>query len=392
MLKHVRRSIWYLLFTAQKILLMTSYHVTKLACRQKNGQWVVGVDEMASYIYNIANILPKSVSVSFTQNPFYNYSYDYKLPRSHGLNRCIRYIYGPLLLGLLLNKSDGFFYIWSTGFLIDSFDGRKFEFSFIKRKKKKLVCLFIGNDIRSPKLLQEYSKTYDIDTISTYAYPVFFEATDDSYEKRKQLIASSADTYADLIFNAPVDQPSYLKRQVLPIFYTYPDELFLKDDSKFDLMEPIKIVHAPSSPIIKGTPIVRSAIKKLKEEGYKFEYCELIGVKNEDVRKTLRQSHIVLNEFYAFVPGVLGIEAMAAHCALLTSADYAIEPALPFDSRGVWLHTRYWEVYDNLKYLLDNPLQIRSFADKGHSWSKKHCSYTAVREHLFRIFKTEGLL
>ena len=34
---------------------------------------------------------------------------------------------------------------------------------------------------------------------------------------------------------------------------------------------------------------------------------------------------IVLNGFYALMPGVFGIEAMANYCALMTAADETIE-------------------------------------------------------------------
>lgn len=40
---------------------------------------------------------------------------------------------------------------------------------------------------------------------------------------------------------------------------------------------------------------------------------------NEEVLNNLKNSHILLNQFYHFVPGLLGIEGMANHCAVLMS-------------------------------------------------------------------------
>ena len=83
---------------------------------------------------------------------------------------------------------------------------------------------------------------------------------------------------------------------------------------------------------------------------------------NQVVLEHLKSAHIVLNQFYAFTPGLFGIESMANHCAVLMSADPNIETGLPQDSKDAWMITKYWEVYDNLKYLLDNPEKIKYYA------------------------------
>jgi hypothetical protein len=101
----------------------------------------------------------------------------------------------------------------------------------------------------------------------------------------------------------------------------------------------------------------------------------------------LESAHIVLNEFYAFVPGQFGVEAMAAHCALLTSADEAIEPSLPPGSNQAWMVTPYWQIYDNLKLLLEDLSLIKGYADRGFEWAQAHCEYTAARRKLLSILE-----
>ena len=98
-----------------------------------------------------------------------------------------------------------------------------------------------------------------------------------------------------------------------------------------------------------------------------------MGESNSVVLKELRSAHIVLNQFYAFVPGLFGVEAMASHCALLTSADRAIEPTLPEGANDAWIVTKYWEIYENLKLLLDNRAELKSVADRGYDWAYKNC-------------------
>jgi hypothetical protein len=83
---------------------------------------------------------------------------------------------------------------------------------------------------------------------------------------------------------------------------------------------------------------------------------------------------VVLNEFYAFVPGQFGVEAMASHCALVTSADERIETSLSPGANAAWMVTEYWNIYDNLKRLLDHPALIRHYADAGFAWASEYCS------------------
>jgi hypothetical protein len=116
--------------------------------------------------------------------------------------------------------------------------------------------------------------------------------------------------------------------------------------------------------------------------GYIFEYKELINVPNEVVLENLRKTHIVVNELYAFVPGVFGIEAMASHCALITSADRHIEASLPEGANEAWFVTKYWEIFDNLKQMLDEPSLIKTYADKGFDWTFKNCRETSSCQHV----------
>lgn len=377
----IRQNLIYL----QLPLLYLSYFCFKIFVKKDTNKWIIGVHEVASTIYFIGNILKPSITVSLSKNKFYNLKYDFFLNiQNKYLRHIILVFYGPVLLGYLANKSTHFFYIWNTGFLFN----RDREFKFLKSIDKKIVCLFVGSDIRSLKLTMDYAKNNNIDTHASYTSVNI----DKSDERNKQKLAESADKYADLIFNAKMDQLSYLKSEQYGWTYIYDKKKFFRNDTKFDKLNHIKILHSPSNPIIKGTPLVRAAIKKLEVEGYRFEYVELVNVTNDVVLNHLRSSHIVLNQFYAYAPGLYGIESMANHCAVLMSADPSIETTLPQDTKDAWLITRYWEVYDNLKYLLDNPEKIRYYADNGYKFTYEHYTYEAASKYLNKVLKDNGIV
>lgn len=380
--------LFKIVFYGQKILFEISYWLIKIwniifRIKRDNYKWVFGVEEIANNLFVIGGSIDSNITVCLTQHRFYNKnSYTYKIALKGLMYWPYKILYGPILFAYLINRNKNFFYIAGEGFLINKIDGRCFEFSKIKKSKGKIVCLFCGSEIRSHKLTNELGNKMNIDTIITYQMFSNKNINSNFYENIRKQLARSADNYADLVFNAPVDQVSYLKG-IQTGFYFFLDDLkFKKNPHKFNSYSRPIIVHGPSNPFIKATPIVRAAIKKLELEGYDFEYRELINIPNDEMLQNLCEAHIVLNEFYAFTPGLFGVEAMASYCALLTSGDEFIEPTLPKGCNNAWMVTKYWEIYDNLRYMLDNPTKMPELAERGYQWAYDNCRTSVSKMRL----------
>jgi len=368
----------------QTSLLYLFDFIFRLKKYTKKYLFVVGVDEIANNIYFFKNLFKgNALSVNFTENKFYkNNKYDYTIKINNWKFRYIaRLIYGPYLLAKLSHQADVFVYFWWTGFCVD----REIDYKFLKKKNKRIVCIFVGSDIRSLKLQKEIHQKQGLD------HSVFYLKKDiEKEEKRVKKVAKDADKYADLIINPQKAQPSYLKRYVDTFIYMIKDDILNQKEFKLpNKDELIKILHAPSNPVSKGTQLVRAAIKKLEIKGYKFEYIELINKSNKEVLKLLENSHIVLNQFYAVLPGLFGIEAMAKKNAVLMSADYEI---LPTGGKKPWLRTKYWEVYDNLRYLLDNPAKIKEFAETGFEFVKENYTEEKAKKLYLDLFYKHKVL
>lgn len=366
----------------QRLILFVSYSIHKKSNQSLNNDtWVIGVREVASLQNNIANALGNSITINFGGNKFYKHDYTYSYT---GRTSYIQRLFiGPYLLGKLASQYSNFFYIGGQGFLFSAY-GRREEFQFLKSKGAKIVCCFTGSEIRSHKLFNQYAIDNNIDVITTYQTTLDFPYL----ETLRKRLAHAADSYADIIINPRIDQMSYIKKECHPFIYFYPENKFYRNSKKFSNIERISILHSPSAPLIKGTPLVRAAIKKLREEGYDFDYVEITDQPNDIVLSALKESHIVLNQFYAFVPGMFGIEALAHHNAVLMSADETIESTLEKGSNTAWIPTRYWSIYENLKHLLDNPRLIKLQADKGYDWALKHYSYKAGTKKLNKLIKS----
>lgn len=375
------------IFWVQKLLLRVSYLICRAFVSTDKNLWVVGVVEVANCLNYISGAFEKVLTVNFLTNKFYmSNKYDFSLARlPKYLIAPASVILRPIILGYLANRSDKFFYIWNAGFLISSVDGREFEFSFLKNRKKQIVNFFCGSDIRSPKLSYEHGVSIGFETMVSNLELVKPGFINDEREEFLKMVARVSDTYADHIFNAPIDQISYLQKPFHPFIYFYPDNQFIRNDKKFEKIDVVRIMHAPSSPTIKGTQLVRAAIKSLKEQGYKFEYIEIVNSDNSVVLSNLQEAHIVINELFAFMPGLFSVEAMASHCALLTSADPDIETSLPESCRDAWLIARYWDVSEKIKYLLDHPNEMKAYADRGYEWAYSNCRTTVSQKNMAMI-------
>lgn len=371
-----------------QMYLLYFFHVyfilEKHLIKRKKTKWIVGTEEIAGLIHYISQSISNAASVSLTHNKFYNYEYDYTINIDNKTKPYVlaRIIYAPFLLAKLTHQSEGFFFIGAASFLIGETDVQEFEMKYIKKRKKKIIRFFTGSDIRSPKLSIEFAKKHHIELMASYFDLISPKYLTDDYENYLQNLVRVSEKYCDIIFNAAVDQISYFSKPTMPFLYFYPDERFCRNPEKFENISKIKVVHASSSPIIKGTQLVRAAVAKLKSENVDFEYIELIGVSNDVVLQELRSAHIVLNEFYALVPGLFGVEAMASYCALVTSADENYEKDLPQGSNNAWFVTRNYQVYDHLKILINDHELIKTYAEEGFKWAINNAAISATGKKL----------
>lgn len=338
---------------------------------------MIGPEETATMVRSIAQGVPGSYTAVLKPHPFYSGGYDYepRLVPGGWVGSSIR---DAWVFGRLAARTNGFIYVGPGGFLRAQTDLREFEFGFLKSRGVKLVCYFTGSDIRSIPVMQAHERETGLPNIATYLPSIKPIYDTEGYDRVRRRVAEIADRHADAIFTAAVDQRGYLTRDTVPFRYFFPQDEMAADLGKFDRPGPRVVVHAPSSPIIKGTQLVRSAVAALREEGLEFEYLELSGVPHEEVTAALERAHIVMNQFYAHMPGMFGVEAMAAGAVMLSSADERVETDLPAGSNDAWVVTRHYEVTEKLRELLLSPSdELRAQAEAGQRWVRQHATAEA---------------
>lgn len=384
------------IFERQKLILRVCYWLFKpFALFTRHLDWVVGPEDIALMATHIAASLPRSYTAIHARNPFYDVEYDAVIQKPSGalggrLAVWRRLYGGPLLLAWLVNRSRGFIYVGGGAYLEGHHDEREFEFSFLRRHGRRLVCYFTGNDIRSPRLMAERAERTgkpNIGTLLAASDPMF--ATPE-YDESRRLRAEVADRHADVIFNAREDQLSYLTRDTSPFLYFYPDEQFAPKTAKFDSLERIVVVHAPSNPKLKGTDAVRAVMARITAEHPDVDYRELIGVPHTEVLRTLDEAHIALNEFHTSMPGVFGIEAMARRCVMVCSASVADEPDLGAEADGAWVVADVETFYEAVSGLLARRAEMAAQADRGWEWARAHASASVCGRKMAEVLAGLG--
>jgi hypothetical protein len=88
-----------------------------------------------------------------------------------------------------------------------------------------------------------------------------------------------------------------------------PDESQLEKHNSSSKEAPLKVVHAPSNPRIKGSEIITRVLEKLERDGL-IEFKLVIGQTNQQVRETLSNSDLLVDQLYSDIPlPVLASEA-----------------------------------------------------------------------------------
>lgn len=372
-----------------------SYSRNSRNTKRNRSSWIVGPDEVATMVQSIAGAIPDSYSVSLSVHPFYkDYSFDYE-GESRSLPWALKMVSEGWHFGKLAASAEGFFYLGANGYLRAQTDLREFEMAFLKARGLGICCFFTGSDIRSIPLMSEQEKVTGQPNIASYLPAINPVFATDSYDSVRKRLAQSADTYADVIFTAAMDQLGYLTRPTQPFRYFYPEDEIVSPGERFSGDGPLVVVHAPSSPVIKGTQLVRAAVAALKQEGFDFEYVELIGVPHARVKAELQRAHLVMNEFYAYMPGVFGVEAMASGAVMFSSADERIETDLPDGSNRAWVVTKHFEVTEKLREALSAPrAELLKQAEAGQNWVRAHAtaevSGRAIREILETVSRARA--
>lgn len=184
----------------------------------------------------------------------------------------------PLFLWALA-KYNTFIFVFGISFYY------LFDLPLLKLCRKKIIFIFLGSDSRPPYINGKY-----------FGYPA---AVVCSISAEKKNALRKIGRYADFIIDNPASSHFHERDIINGLLIGFPSVDALRVDAEIIQNAELRIVHAPSSPKLKGTDIIRSAIKNLQCKGYRIRLFDVIDRPNAEVHDELSRCDFVIDELYS---------------------------------------------------------------------------------------------
>ena len=273
------------------------------------------------------------------RNDIYNRFGDY---RKKTISKCIQ-------------ECDIFLFIWR------SFYPSCEDLKLLKSKGKKIIALFVGDDVRwKPAMEQEFSM-FNL-------MPIEYEDYNDSeeYLKIKLRYIRLMEKYADLIINTE----DAAQLQIRP---------YLRNSRFIDLrtISPSieqrtipHIIHSPSNRDFKGTKYILEAVNNLKSKNIEFTFSLIENLANKEALKKYAEADILIGQLLAPSGGKQDIEALASGTVVLTNNDEKYLQNSPL--RYPIIHTDPHNIFKVLKETILSNEKRQKIAKKGVEFVQKN--------------------
>lgn len=149
----------------------------------------------------------------------------------------------------------------------------------------------------------------------------------------------------------------------------------------------IRVFHAPTDRVVKGTEAVEKAFKKLSS---RYPNCEFIIKKNlshEDVILEMAQADIVVDQLLAGWYGEQAAEAMSMGKIIMAFLNPVYFNFVSFAQEIPVINTNHWTFENDLKKLLDSPQQMLKISQDSFKFAKKYHSPEKIGEEYLEAYR-----
>lgn len=116
--------------------------------------------------------------------------------------------------------------------------------------------------------------------------------------------------YCDVVIGAPFSTTQFASRRLLntfalgiPFQSAEPlSDVSVRQQTKVGGEHAVRILHAPSNPIAKGTSLIISAIENLKARGYRIDFVLIHGRPFKEVMEAVQHCDFVIDQLYCDTP------------------------------------------------------------------------------------------
>lgn len=168
----------------------------------------------------------------------------------------------------------------------------RLEYALVKWRRARIVFLNLGSDLRPPYMDGPALRAApDIDGLI-------------SLTRHRRRIAEVQEQRGDVIIAAP-SCGQFLSKPFLTWFAIGIPQADSVANMRTRLpieRGPLRVLHAPSDPAIKGTDLVRAAVRAVQESGIELDYVELHDVTHDRVLAELRDADLLIDQAFSDLP------------------------------------------------------------------------------------------
>jgi hypothetical protein len=201
----------------------------------------------------------------------------------------VRQLFRLLLFAQAALGHDAFIFTGAQGF----FPTWYLDLRILKLLGKKVLFVFLGSDHRPPYINGVYAgdeQVLDIADLIRLAREM---------KTRLKTIERYADFTVGHHLSAHFHENPFGIFQIFGVPHPIHDRRVAQPQPRNH--GPLRILHAPSRPKIKGSDAIRAAVRNLRVKGYDVELIELIGRPNSEVLEELSRCDFVMDELYSDV-------------------------------------------------------------------------------------------
>lgn len=198
----------------------------------------------------------------------------------------------PLMIWALA-RYDVFIFGYTTSFVALQ------ELRLLKLAGKRVIYVFHGGDSRPPYL-------------EGFTVAAGWASTPEQcirLTRRQKRRIRLVERYADAVVSFPLHCHLHEREIVFSTLLGIPIELPRLSPAREP--GPVRVVHAPSVPEAKGTPLIRRAVEDVRRQGHDVELIELTNRTHDEVLRELERCDIVVDQAYSDAP-MAGLATEAA--------------------------------------------------------------------------------
>lgn len=341
--------------------------IPNLECIGNKLSVVHGTMEIANQMHTITKGLKKLGVKSKTLNYYPNYlgyKSDYILNLSLYRDMNKANIETKNLAAKIIGENDVFHFHFGTSLTLDYSD-----LALLKELGKKVIMQYWGSDVRL------YSKAIKLNRFIKVK-----NMDEDSIKRKLELISKYI---PDCLVDYELSE--YVKDYHPNIHYTrvaidLNKYKFVKQTNNKKLL----IVHAPTSPEIKGTSYILKAVEELKEK-YDFNFKLVQNISHDQAIKIYEKADIIIDQILCGGYGVFAVEAMAMGKPVICWIDDFMKEKYPKELPIISANPD--TIKEKIKYAIKNKDMLKEIGIQGRMYVERYHDMNIISKNMLQIYK-----